>query len=81
MMIPIHRIPKLDSESSFEQVLSAELQNRRKISLWEQLEGMHSHTKNEDALSITLDWAMEIRNTQGISWSESIDIAMTLYFG
>lgn len=81
-MTPIHRIPKGDSEQTLAMTVYGELGAKgMPVSLAEILEAMHSHTLDENHLSITLDWAMEIRNSLGISWSESIDAAMTLYFG
>lgn len=80
-MTPINRIPK--EGNSLEFIVAAERDSgiHSVIPLPEQLEALFTHSGDENALSITLDWAMEIRNSQGISWSESIDIAMTLYFG
>jgi hypothetical protein len=39
------------------------------------------HDKDEDRLSVLLDWAMQIRNEMGISWGESIRAASILFYG
>lgn len=80
-MTPIHRIPQMDSDMPLSAVLALELNSRSRISAHEQIESMISHSSDENHLSITMDWAMQIRSEFGISWSESIDLAMLLYFG
>lgn len=80
-MTPINRIPQMDSETSLAQIVSAELRNRSVIPLAQQLEAAFCHDQSEDGLSCMLDWAMQIRSEFGISWSESIDAAMTLFYG
>lgn len=80
MMTPINRIPKIDSD--LRESIAAEMErgigNRPTQSYLAELAGVSGNSEHAD---IALDWAMEIRNTFGISWAECIDLAMTLYFG
>lgn len=76
---PIHKIPADGNSLAF--TVAAELDSRNSISLHEQLESVIAHDNEEKHLSVMLDWAMQIRSELGISWSESIDAAMILYYG
>jgi hypothetical protein len=79
-MTPIHRIPK--EGNSLEFIVAAERDmGLGNPEVGDILAELIDHSGNQESLSITLDWAMEIRNSQGISWGESISLAMTLFFG
>ena len=83
MMTPINRIP-LDATlmPSLEALVQRELEGRDTRALGDLMIELADHAAgNETHISITLDWAMEIRDRMGISWAECIDAAMILYFG
>ncbi len=39
------------------------------------------HESSESHLSITLDWAYELRRDQNLDWGDAIRAAMIAYFG
>lgn len=82
-MTPIHRIPKGDSEYTLAKTVSLEIQNLgyEGITTGDSLAQLIDHDGNEDTLSCCMDWAMEIRDSLGISWGESIQAAMILFYG
>lgn len=77
---PIHRIPLEDMTEG--QMINAEVGAGQVFgSIAEELTALIDHTDAEDALSITLDWAMQIREKTGHDWGTCIAVASTAYFG
>ena len=80
-MTPIHRIPRMDSALPLSAIIAAELQNCPKLSTQGILEDLIRHDSDENSFGIMMDWAMQIRETLGISWGESLHAASILYYG
>lgn len=77
-MTPINRIPlagmteqgMIDSETA-----SVEWE------IGDALAALIDHTGDQNALSITLDWAMQLRERAGCDWGTAIRVGMIAYFG
>ena len=80
-MTPINRIPMEADSGTLNAIVRGELDNRDINSLTDMITEFNTHDQSENGLSITLDWAMQIRQELGYSWSECIDAAMILYYG
>jgi hypothetical protein len=80
-MTPINRIPMEADSGTLNAIVRGELDNRDINSLTDMITEFNHHDQSENGLSCTLDWAMQIRQELGYSWSECIDAAMILYYG
>lgn len=81
-MTPIARIPFEADSPPLHTIVKGELDSLgRYRGIAQALEDAITHDQKEDSLSVMLDWAMQIRNEMGISWGESIDAAMILFYG
>lgn len=81
MMTPINRIPQLDSELPLNALIAGEMKNDNP-EIGDMLRELADHARgNQEHLSCTMDWAMQIRDELGIDWGNAIEVAMTLYFG
>ena len=77
-MTPINRIPLAGMT---EQGMIDSEGNRGSIEAGDALTALIDHTGDQDAISCTLDWAMQLRDRTGCDWGTAIDIAMVAYFG
>ena len=78
----IRRIPK--DGTPLESMISAEWENATSpdtedIGFW--MMELLEHDSDNTRIATCMDWAMEIRETQGIEWAESIRLAMIFYYG
>ena len=80
-MTPIHRIPQGDSGMTLATIVSMELGNCPKLSTQAILQDLIAHDSDNDSFGVMMDWAMQIRDSLGISWGESIHAASILYYG
>lgn len=74
---PIYRIPR-DPEVSLQEIINAEAPH---LNIENSMTALHDHCDDENSLSITLDWAAQLRDETGCDWGTAIDTAMTMYFG
>lgn len=78
MITPINRIP-------LENMTEGELMNSeptdQPYSPEDGLVALLDHDDNPVSLSITLDWAMQLRDRTGRDWGECIRVAMIAYYG
>ena len=60
-----------------------EIENRESLSAADALRELIAHCGDADQrhISITLDWAMHIRENEKLSWGDAIEAAMIFYFG
>lgn len=77
---PIHRIPLEDMTEG--QMINAEVGAGAVFgSIFEEMSDLVAHSQDEKALSITMDWAAQIRDRTGCAWGTAIAVASTAYFG
>ncbi len=77
---PIYRIPLEDMTEG--QMINAEVDAGQTFgSIESEITQLIDHSDDENALSVTLDWAMQIRNRTGQDWGTCIRVASTAYFG
>jgi hypothetical protein len=76
-MTPIHRIPREDSPSLV-RIIDVEGPHPE---AGDALAQLIDHTGDQQAISITLDWAAQLRDDTGRAWGECISTAMTMFFG
>jgi hypothetical protein len=81
MMKQISRIPKngIPLEVAIAAEDEAECVEFQDIGFW--MMELLEHDSRGDSIATTMDWAMEIRSTQGLSWAQSIRLAMIFYYG
>lgn len=81
-MTPINRIPIINSDKGVTLVdtVRSEMPTPP-LMLSDQLDELTTHDDSEAGLTVTLDWAMQLRTEFGIDWSTAISVAMTLYYG
>lgn len=80
MMTPIHKIPMGDTTRTLTQLIDDESSTSTRDA-HEMLIVLSDHDSKDESLSITLDWAMQLRAETGRSWGECIDTAMILFYG
>jgi hypothetical protein len=80
-MTPIHKIPLESDSPPLHAIVRDELGIDGKWTIQDAFLNSLVHDKDEDRLSVLLDWAMQIRNEMGISWGESIRAASILFYG
>lgn len=82
MIKPIHRIPLEIDSPPLHQIVQGELEGKDQRNAAQCMIELVAHSKgNEEHILVTLDWAMQIRESMGMDWGNAIDAAMTLYFG
>jgi hypothetical protein len=79
MITPIHRIP-LDEYTEM-QLINSETRETPFSEPGDALTVLIDHTGDQNHISLTLDWAMQLREKTGQDWGTCIEVAMTLYFG
>jgi hypothetical protein len=80
-MTPIYRIPLEADSPTLHTIVRSEIDQKGSIALTDIMREACTHDSNDDSVSVMLDWAMQIRQELGYSWSECIDAAMILYYG
>lgn len=77
---PINRIP-LDEYTEMQLINSETRKETSFLSPGDALTVLIDHTGDQTHISLTLDWAMQLRERTGQDWGTCIEVAMTLYFG
>jgi serine/threonine protein phosphatase PrpC len=78
-MTPIHRIP-VDG-NSVAALVSAEIHDNVIADFATQMRDTLTHNDSNDANTVMMDWAMQIRSELGIDWATCIYVASVLYYG
>lgn len=79
-MTPIHRLPR-DSEVSLVESIADEKIENTPIRIALSMLILRDEGEDSTHLSITLDWAAQIRDETGFDWGTCIRYAQIAYFG